>query len=71
MHDLARCPWSVAGADGRMIVVGLERTRAAAKLARLAPEATAGALARRRAEALDLRPAAAARRIVEGLEAAR
>ncbi len=59
---------AVAGSAGRMVVVGLDRARAAAELARLSPAATSGALARVRAAALDLRPAGAARRIADALE---
>ena len=59
---------AVADSAGRMVVVGLDRARAANELARLAPEKTSEALARRRAETLDLQPAGAARRIVEALD---
>jgi hypothetical protein len=59
---------AVADSDGRMVVVGLDRALAAKELARLAPERTSEALARRRAETLDLQPAGAARRIVEALD---
>lgn len=62
---------AVADSAGRMVVIGLDRTRAAGELERLAPAGTSDALARARAEALDLRPAGAARRIVEALEPAR
>jgi UDP-N-acetylglucosamine 2-epimerase len=62
---------AVADSAGRMIVVGLDRARAARELARLAPVGTSEALARARAETLDFRPAGAARRIVEALETAR
>jgi UDP-GlcNAc3NAcA epimerase len=62
---------AVADSGGRMVVVGLDRARAAAELARLAPAATSEALARARSETLDLRPAGAARRIVEALETSR
>jgi hypothetical protein len=51
-----------------MVIVGLDRARAAKELARIAPARTSEALARRRAETLDLQPAGAARRIVEALE---
>ena len=61
---------AVADSAGRMVVVGLDRTRAARELERLAPAGTSEALARARAEILDLRPAGAARRIVEALEPA-
>jgi UDP-GlcNAc3NAcA epimerase len=61
---------AVAGSEGRMVVVGLDRARAAAELARLAPPADAPALARSRAASLDLPAAGAADRIVEVLAAA-
>jgi hypothetical protein len=51
-----------------MVVVGLDRERAAAELARLAPIDRAEALARSRARDLDLRPAGAADAIVAALE---
>jgi hypothetical protein len=51
-----------------MVVVGLDRSRAASELARLAPARTSKALAQERAETLDLQPSGAARRIVEALE---
>jgi UDP-GlcNAc3NAcA epimerase len=59
---------AVAGSGGRMVVVGLDRERAATELARLAPPAEAGAIARRRAAELDLRPVGAADAIVRALE---
>ena len=62
---------AVADSAGRMVVIGLDRARAAHELARLAPATTSEALARARAETLDLSPAGAARRIVEALETAR
>jgi UDP-GlcNAc3NAcA epimerase len=61
---------AVADSAGRMVVVGLDRARAARELARLAPADTSELLARARAEAFDLEPAGAARRIVEALETA-
>ena len=65
-----RTEWveAVAESGGRMVVVGLDRTRAAAELARLAPPAEAAALARRRAATLDLVPAGAADAISAALE---
>ncbi len=54
-----------------MVVVGLDRARAANGVARLAPAGTSEALARTRAETLDLQPAGAARQIVEPLGAGR
>ena len=62
---------AVAASDGRMVVVGLDRARAATELARLAPPAHAAALAERRAADLDLAPAGATGRIVAWLESAR
>ena len=59
---------AVSDSAGRMVVVGLDGSRAASELARLAPEGTSEELARTRAQTLDLRPAGAARRIVEALE---
>jgi UDP-N-acetylglucosamine 2-epimerase len=59
---------AVEGSGGRMVVVGLDRERAAAELARLAPIDRAEALARSRARDLDLRPAGAADAIVAALE---
>ena len=61
---------AVAGSAGRMVLVGLDRARAAAELARLAPPANAPDLARARAAALDLAPAGAADRIADLLAAA-
>jgi UDP-GlcNAc3NAcA epimerase len=55
---------------GRTVVVGLDRARVAQELARLAPAGTSEALARARAETLDLPSAGAARRIVAALETA-
>ncbi len=57
---------AVAGSGGRMVVVGLDRALAARELARIAP-AAASALAAARADALDLPPAGAARRIADAL----
>ena len=51
---------AVAGSGGTMVVTGLDRTRAGAEIARLAPPDRAPALAAARAAALDLRPAGAA-----------
>jgi UDP-N-acetylglucosamine 2-epimerase len=59
---------AVAESGGRMVVVGLDRDRAAAELARLAPVDRAEALASSRARELDLRPAGAAEAIVAALE---
>ena len=60
---------AVEGSGGRTVVVGLDRERAVAELARLAPIAHSEALARRRADELDLRPGGAAEAIVAALEA--
>ena len=57
------------GSDGQMVVIGLDRARAASELARIAPAETSEGLSRARAETLDLRPAGAAQRIVDALEA--
>jgi UDP-N-acetylglucosamine 2-epimerase len=62
---------AVEGSEGRMVVVGLDRERAATELARLVPAADARAIAEGRAAALDLRPAGAAEAIVRALESDR
>ncbi len=56
-----RTEWveAVAESGGRMVVVGLDRARVAAELARLAPADAAPALAAARAATLDLAPAGA------------
>jgi UDP-N-acetylglucosamine 2-epimerase len=59
---------AVSGSAGRMVIVGRDRSRAAAALARLAPPADVARLARERAIALDLRPVGAAAAIVAALE---
>jgi UDP-N-acetylglucosamine 2-epimerase len=51
---------AVAGSGGTMVVTGLDRARAGAEIARLAPPERAPALAIARAAGLDLRPAGAA-----------
>jgi hypothetical protein len=51
-----------------MVVVGLDRARAASELDRLAPAGRAPEEARQRAARLDLAPAGAAGAIVEALE---
>jgi UDP-N-acetylglucosamine 2-epimerase len=61
---------AVADSAGRMVMVGLDRPRAALELARLAPSGASEALAQARAETLDLQPVGAARRIIEALERA-
>jgi UDP-GlcNAc3NAcA epimerase len=65
-----RTEWveAVSESGGRMVVVGLDGTRAAAELARLAPNGEAPGIARDRAVTLALEPAGAAWRIVEALE---
>ncbi len=60
---------AVAQSDGRMVVVGLDREKAVAELARVATPEGAERLARARARDLDLRPAGAAEAIVAALEA--
>lgn len=61
---------AVAGSGGSMVVIGTDRARAAAELARLVPTDPAAAAERAaaRAAALDLRPAGAAEAIVAALE---
>ncbi len=61
----------VEQARGRMVVVGLDRDRAADALARLAPRASAPEAAVRRAAGLRIEPAGAAEAIVAALEAGR
>ena len=57
-----RTEWveAVAQSGGRMVVVGLDRPKARAELARLAPPSEAPRAAAERARALDLPPAGAA-----------
>jgi UDP-GlcNAc3NAcA epimerase len=59
---------AVESSGGRMVVVALDRERARAALDRLAPVATAPAVALERAAALDLEPAGAAEAILAALE---
>lgn len=59
---------AVEGSAGRMVIVGLDRTKAAAELVRLAPVDGATRLARERAASLDLRPVGAAEAILAALE---
>lgn len=61
---------AVAGSRGTMLLVGLDADRAAEALDRLAPPATAPALASARAAAFDLAPAGAAAAISAALSAA-
>jgi UDP-GlcNAc3NAcA epimerase len=65
-----RTEWveAVERAEGRMVIVGLDRERAADALDRLADAAEAPRLAEERARSLDLRPAGAADAIVSGLD---
>ena len=55
---------AVAGSDGRMVVIGLDRDRAVAELARLAPETEAGRRAEDRARTVELAPSGAVDAIV-------
>jgi UDP-N-acetylglucosamine 2-epimerase len=59
---------AVEGSVGRMVVVGLDASRAADELARLAPVESAMGLAVARARDLDLQPAGAAEAIAAALE---
>ncbi|HEY5629306.1 MAG TPA: UDP-N-acetylglucosamine 2-epimerase (non-hydrolyzing) [Candidatus Limnocylindrales bacterium] len=63
--------WSeaVAASGGRMVINGLDRTRARDELARLAPADTSAELAAERVAALRLAPAGAAEAISEALSA--
>jgi UDP-N-acetylglucosamine 2-epimerase len=65
-----RTEWveAVAESDGRMVLVGLDRARAAEALGRLAPVGRAASDAHARAAALALAPAGAAEAIVAALE---
>jgi UDP-N-acetylglucosamine 2-epimerase len=58
---------SVEASTGRLVVVGLDRARAARELARLAPPARSEELARARAHGQRLQPAEASRRIIDAL----
>ena len=60
---------AVEGSGGRMVVVGLDSTRAGAELARLAPPDAAPSLAAQRARDLVLPPAGAVDAIVAALDA--
>lgn len=59
---------AVRDSEGRMVVVGLDRDAVARELARIAPVADSAAAALRRASALAVPSAGAARRIVDALE---
>jgi UDP-N-acetylglucosamine 2-epimerase len=70
LRDTTEWLEAVAGSDGRMVVVGLDRARAREALDRLAPIGSAGAVrAAERAAALDLAPAGAGEAIASALEA--
>jgi UDP-N-acetylglucosamine 2-epimerase len=62
---------AVAGSDGRMVVIGLDRDRAVRELARLAAVSEAPDQARSRAATVELKPAGAVDAIVERLAAER
>ncbi len=62
---------AVAASEGRMVLVGLDRERAAAELARVAPATASPGRARVRAATIDLRSAGVAEAIVAMLETAR
>jgi UDP-N-acetylglucosamine 2-epimerase len=59
---------AVADSGGSMVVVGLDRDRAVAELARLAPTGSSRAIAEARATSLALQPVGAAEAIVAALE---
>jgi len=65
-----RTEWleAVEWADGRMVMVGLDRALAGRELGRLAPTDASGRLARERAAALHVPPAGAATAIVAALD---
>ena len=67
LRDTTEWIEAVEDAGGRMVVIGLDAERASQELRRLAPGDRSEALARTRAEALELRPAGAAEAIVEAL----
>ncbi len=71
LRDTTEWVEAVADSGGRMVLVGLDRSRAAAELARLASPASAPDEARRRAASLALGPAGAADQIIAALEVAR
>jgi UDP-N-acetylglucosamine 2-epimerase len=70
LRDKTEWVEAVADSGGRMVVVGLDRGRAAAELARLAPTDDAPRLAAARAAGFDLPPAGAGVAIAAALEAA-
>ena len=59
---------AVAGSDGRMVVIGLDRDRAVRELARLAAPSEATDRARARAATVEIQPAGAVDAIVAALE---
>jgi UDP-GlcNAc3NAcA epimerase len=67
LRDSTEWVEAVAGSGGRMVLVGRDRARAAAELARVAPPATAEDEARTRAASLRLEPAGAAEAIAAAL----
>ena len=67
LRDTTEWVEAVAGSGGRMVLVGRDRARAAAELARVAPPATAEDEARARATSLRLEPAGAAEAIAAAL----
>ena len=67
LRDSTEWVEAVAGSGDRMVLVGRDRARAAAELARVAPPATAEDEARARAASLRLEPAGAAEAIVAAL----
>ena len=62
---------ALAGAEGRMVLVGLDADLAVRELAAIAPVERGDEIARERAQAIDLAPAGAAERIVAALDPAR
>jgi UDP-N-acetylglucosamine 2-epimerase len=69
LRDTTEWVEAVAESGGSMVVTGLDRRRARAELARLAPPDRAPALAAERAATLDLRPAGAGEAIAAALAA--
>jgi UDP-GlcNAc3NAcA epimerase len=67
LRDSTEWVEAIAGSGGRMVLVGRDRARAAAELARVAPPATAEEEARARAASLRLEPAGAAEAIAAAL----
>jgi len=67
LRDSTEWVEAVAGSGDRMVLVGRDRARAAAELARVAPHTTAETEAQARAASLRLEPAGAAEAIVAAL----